>query len=64
VDILAILITLSARFREQAIRGYFVGTVMDATKAVVPDASVTAKSTQTGVKTSTQSNSLGDYRFN
>jgi hypothetical protein len=63
VSILAILMMLFANLWAQAISGDMVGTVIDATKAVVPNAAVTAENTQTGVKTSTKSNASGDYRF-
>jgi hypothetical protein len=63
LSILAILMMLFANIWAQAISGDIVGTVIDATKALVPNAVVTAENTQTGVKTSTKSNSSGDYRF-
>src|SRR5215469_86911 len=61
--ILAILMMLSANLWAQGISGDIVGTVIDATKGVVPNAVVTAENTGTGVKTSTKSNTSGDYRF-
>src|SRR5436305_7482818 len=48
----------------QTTDGNVVGTVVDSTGAVVPNAKVDAVNTATGVKTSTQSNSSGEYRFN
>jgi hypothetical protein len=63
VGILALLTVLFASLWAQAISGDMVGTVIDATKAVVPNATVTAENTQTGVKTTTKTNSSGDYRF-
>lgn len=63
LSILVILVMLLANLWAQAISGDVVGTVMDATKAVVPNAAVTAENTQTGVKTSTKTNSGGDYRL-
>src|SRR5947209_5442646 len=48
----------------QTTDGNVVGTVLDSTGAVVPNAKVDAVNTATGVKTSTQSNSNGEYRFN
>src|SRR5579864_825455 len=63
VALLAIGVMLSANLWAQATSGDIVGTVTDATKAVVPNVTVTAENTQTGVKTSTKSNSSGDYRF-
>ena len=63
LSILAILMMLFANLWAQAISGDLVGTVIDATKAVVPNAAVTAENTQTGVKASTKTNASGDYRF-
>ena len=63
VTLLAIGVMLSASLWAQAISGDIVGTVTDATKAVVPNVTVTAENTQTGVKTGSKSNSSGDYRF-
>src|SRR5438270_2133481 len=48
----------------QTTDGNVVGTVLDSPGAVVPNAKVDAVNTATGVKTSTQSNSNGEYRFN
>ena len=47
----------------QAISGDLVGTVTDATGAVVPNASVTATNLATSVKTTGKSNANGEYRF-
>jgi hypothetical protein len=51
---------LSAQFDS----GTIVGTVRDATGAVLPDASITLKSLGTGTLTTTLSNGDGDYTFN
>lgn len=48
----------------QAIDGNIVGTVYDATGAVVPDASVTAENVATGVKSQATTGANGIYRFN
>src|SRR5947209_1908398 len=48
----------------QTTDGNVVGTVLDATGAVVPNAKVDAVNTATGVKTSTQSNANGEFRIN
>ena len=47
----------------QAISGDIVGTVLDATKASVPNATITAENTRTGQKTTTTTNAGGGYRF-
>jgi hypothetical protein len=48
----------------QIISGDLVGTVFDKTGAVVPDATVEASKTDTGVKYETKANENGEYRFN
>src|SRR5271169_207448 len=47
----------------QAISGNLVGTVVDASAAAVPNATVTATHTATGVKTSMTANAMGEYRL-
>lgn len=47
----------------QAITGDLVGTVTDATGAVVPGTAVTAQNDETGVKTRATAGSGGEYRF-
>jgi len=44
--------------------GSILGTVRDASGAVVPEASITLKSVGTGVSSATASNSAGEYSFN
>jgi hypothetical protein len=44
--------------------GSILGTVRDASGAVVPEASITLRSLGTGVPSTTLSNSAGDYSFN
>lgn len=64
--ILALVLSLGLlpqRSFSQAISGDLVGTVTDATGAVVPNATVTATNVATGVKTSGTTNASGDYRF-
>ena len=63
VSIILVLMMLVESLLAQAISGDIVGTVLDATKARVPNATVTAENTQTGVKTTATTNSSGDYRF-
>src|SRR5579883_543001 len=47
----------------QAISGDLVGTVVDASGAAVPNATVDAINTGTGVKSTGQSNAAGQYRI-
>ena len=47
----------------QAISGNIVGTVVDTSGAAVPNATITATHTDTGVKTSVTANSGGEYRL-
>ena len=47
----------------QAISGDVVGLVTDATGATVPNASVEAVNTETNVRSTTQTNANGEYRF-
>jgi len=49
--------------RAQVISGDIVGTVSDKTGASIPNATITAENTATGVKTTTNSNDRGEYRF-
>lgn len=46
-----------------AISGYLTGTVLDASGAGIPNATIAALNDATGVKATTQSNSTGVYRF-
>lgn len=48
----------------QIVSGDLVGTILDKTGAVVPNASVEAVSVETGVKYSSKANDTGEYRFN
>ncbi|HLJ49566.1 MAG TPA: TonB-dependent receptor [Bryobacteraceae bacterium] len=48
----------------QAVSGDLTGTVFDSTGAGIPNAMVVASNDATGVKTSTQTNGSGLYRFN
>ena len=49
--------------RAQAISGDLTGTVLDASGAGIPNATIAAVNDATGVKTTTKSNSTGVYRF-
>src|SRR5260370_31593830 len=48
----------------QAISGDIVGTITDQHGAAIPNATVTATNTATGVKSVTQSNTSGEYKIN
>jgi hypothetical protein len=48
----------------QAISGDIVGTITDQHGAAVPNATIAVTNAATGVKSSTQSNANGEYRFN
>ena len=54
---------LSPKSYSQAISGDLVGTVTDATGAIVPNASLTAENVATGVKTTVVGNATGGFRF-
>src|SRR5215470_10360762 len=47
----------------QLISGELVGTVLDASGAAVPRATVTAENQATGVKTATKTDTVGQYRL-
>jgi hypothetical protein len=57
------LTPFSARLHAQAISGDLVGTVADATGAVVPNATVTAVNAATSVRTTASTNASGLYRL-
>src|SRR5215813_9880489 len=48
----------------QTIDANLVGTVVDATGAAVPNATIEITHVQTGIKSSTKTNADGQYRFN
>jgi Carboxypeptidase regulatory-like domain/TonB dependent receptor len=54
---------LSVKLQAQAISGDLVGTVTDASGAIVPNATVTATNAATNVESSTTSNGSGLYRL-
>jgi Carboxypeptidase regulatory-like domain len=58
------LIGLAPRLSGQATDGNIVGTVTDATQAVIPNATVKATNAATGVAYTTMTNSRGEYRIN
>ena len=61
---LAVLLAVSFSYAHGAdVTGRIKGTVTDPTGAVVPNATVTATNTRTGVTTTTISSASGDYLF-
>ena len=59
----AAVLALAIAAQAQTSRGTVSGTVMDASGAVVPGASVLVVGTETGVRRSTLTNEAGIYRF-
>jgi hypothetical protein len=57
------LLLLSASVTAQSVSGELVGTIYDATGAIVSGASVVATNNATGVQSSTVSSSTGQYRL-
>src|SRR5580704_10125034 len=57
------VIPLSTTLYAQAISGDLVGTVADATGAVVPNATVTAINAATSIRTTALTNASGAYRL-
>ncbi len=64
VLVLVVGLMVAGTAQSQIISGDLVGTVYDKTGAVVPNATVEAVNVDTNVKTTTQANSLGEYRLN
>lgn len=60
---LGLLAAGSNRAYGQALSGNLVGTVIDSSAAVVPNASVEATKLDTGASTTTTTNGTGAYRF-
>src|SRR5215472_2463160 len=52
-----------ALLNAQAVSGELTGTVYDATGASIPNATVTATNTETGVQTAAETTSTGQYRL-
>jgi hypothetical protein len=61
--VLLMVLTLSAQLFCQTTTSSLSGTVTDASKAVLPGASVTAINSETGVKATATTNSAGVYNF-
>ncbi|HMD84113.1 MAG TPA: carboxypeptidase regulatory-like domain-containing protein [Terriglobia bacterium] len=60
---LVILLLLATGTIWAVVTGSISGTVTDPTGAVIPNAAVTARNTDTGIDTSTQTNAQGFYNF-
>ncbi len=61
--ILLFLVSLSSSARAQFENGAVLGTIRDASQAVVPGAGVTLTSINTGVERNAQSDAAGNYQF-
>ena len=61
--LLAIAVLFSLASFAQSTSGNLVGTILDASGAAVPSATVTALNVDTGVKATAKSNENGEYRF-
>jgi carboxypeptidase family protein/TonB-dependent receptor-like protein len=61
--LLLIVLAVSLPLVAQTGNGVVQGTILDATKAVIPSAKVLLKNTATGVSRNTQSSSVGVYYF-
>jgi len=64
VVVLIVGLLVAGTAQSQVISGDLVGTIYDKTGAVVPNATVEAVNVDTNVKTTTQANTLGEYRLN
>jgi hypothetical protein len=64
VAILVLGLAICGQVSAQVISGDLVGTVLDKTGAVVPNAKVDVTNAETGVKYQTVANDSGEYRFN
>ena len=62
--VIALALVLAPASFGQAIDGNLVGTVVDATGATVPSATVELENTDTGINYTTTTGSDGLYRFN
>ncbi|MGD0128728.1 MAG: carboxypeptidase regulatory-like domain-containing protein [Terriglobia bacterium] len=60
---LAVLLVLVSTLARAAVTGSISGTVTDPTGAIMPGVSVVALDTDTGIQTTTQTNSAGFYNF-
>ncbi len=62
--LLALGLVMVSQVSAQMISGDLVGTVLDKTGAVVPNASIEAVNVETGIKYTAEANDTGEYRFN
>lgn len=62
IAVVFVILTAGACFA-QAVKGTLLGTITDATGALVPNAKVTINETNTGFTRATQSNESGNYIF-
>jgi len=63
VVVLMVGLLVAGSVQSQVISGDLIGTIYDKTGAVVPNVTVEAVNVDTNVKTTTQANSLGEYRL-
>src|ERR1700726_4222776 len=63
VLVVTLSFVVTNQVQAQIISGDLVGTILDKTGAVVPNASIEAVNAQTGVKYTAQSNGSGEYRL-
>ncbi len=61
--LIALSVLLGAKLEAQAISGNLVGTILDASGAAVPNASVTVRNTGTDIRSSVTANANGEYRL-
>src|ERR1700733_13573728 len=64
LTVLIALLSLAGLSYGQTIDANLLGTVVDASGATVPNATVEITHSSTGVKTTTKTNADGQYRFN
>jgi hypothetical protein len=64
VMILSVVLVSSNQVQAQVISGDLVGTVLDKTGAVVPNATIEAVNTETGTRYTSKASEVGEYRFN
>jgi Carboxypeptidase regulatory-like domain len=64
IAVLVLSLAICGQVGAQVISGDLVGTVLDKTGAVVPNARIEATKTDTGVKYETKASDSGEYRFN
>ena len=61
--ILILLLSIALSLPAQLTRGFISGTVQDTTGAVIPETRVVITNLATGIRSETQTNSVGVYRF-